>query len=100
MPLPAKVATVAITAGLTTFSTTTAVAAANSLMEFAEEQAANSAFNKDLPNEWAPSPEGNGMFSPLDGGWSFNFSLPKDRDPLGVLLICVLVFLLINFSLN
>jgi hypothetical protein len=70
MPLPAKVATVAITAGLTTFATTTAVAAADSLMDFAEEQAANSAFNKDLPDGRAPSPEGTGstMFSPADAG--------------------------------
>lgn len=37
-------------------------------MDFAEEQAANSAFNKDLLDGRAPSPEGTGstMFSPLD----------------------------------
>jgi hypothetical protein len=77
MPLPAKVATVAITAGLTTLATGTAGHAAASMadnmsqfVDFAEEQAANSVFNKPLPEGRAPSPEGTGstMFSPLDEG--------------------------------
>jgi len=108
MPLPAKIATIAITAGLTSLATTVAGSAASNMadnvsqvVELAEEQAANSVFNKPLPDGRAPSPEGVGstMFSPADESWSFGFSFSSEYSPFEVLLVCLLIFQLINFVL-
>jgi hypothetical protein len=78
IPLPAKVATVAITAGLTALSTTVAGLAASNMMnnvsqvvDLAEEQAAQSVFNKPSLDGRAPSPDPDGsstttLFSPAD----------------------------------